>query len=157
MSITEIIDAKPWHVGQITRTLRPEQKKLMNFSNNEIHKILTSVYQSSAIKKALIVDGKLLAIWGVIGTLSSFNGFIWMVISEEGERAPVKVARIARKLIEEYSEIYSTLVTTFQIEDLTAKRFLKFVGFIPADLGYILPDGYAGMERQQKSLVNKGE
>jgi len=139
------IDGKNYHVGEMARKIRKGQRIGLSGLGYNIHRELYKFYLQSAYCKACLVDGRLAALWGVIGTLASNRGFVWMTVTEEAMKYPVKMVKETRRQLEIISETYGKLETILLDSDDVAKNFAKFMGFEIGRIGYYVPDGYSGV------------
>lgn len=141
----EIRDAKPWHVGQMARMIRKDQRNAIVKIGVSPHQELSKIFNSSSFKKVCLVDGKLQAMWGVVGTLISSSGFVWMVVTDEAMRFPVKMVKETRNQLRIISEITPKLFTALVDGDEVAIKFAKYFGFSSANIGYDPGEGFVGM------------
>ena len=125
----EIVEAKPWHVGQLARNLRFEHRALLLVMGLDPHRELRAIYQSSLVRKACILNGKVAALWGITGTLASGAGFVWLAISNDAARLPIPLIRETRKQLAELMRGRTELITTILADDAAARRFAILLGF----------------------------
>lgn len=129
MTTFEITDAKPWHVGQMSRILRIEHQKALAVFGIEAHRELRQVFDQSIFTRAWLVDGKLGAIFGIVGSSLERSGFLWVAISELGKRYPVEIIKESRRQLAYIMSIKKELVTAVIGGDDAAMRFAVFMGF----------------------------
>jgi hypothetical protein len=126
----QIIEARRWHVGQMVRILRKEHIAAAAKTGFGIHEQLAFAFNgSSAFRRAWLIDGKLAGLGGVIGTLSSGQGIIWLALSDQATKYPRAVVREAKAQIAEIMQTKSALFSTVAIHDKTALKFASFLGF----------------------------
>ena len=84
----EVIEAKRFHCGMMTRIMRRSYLTMMAQAGADPHRELRACFDQSAFRKAWMIDGRLAALGGVIGTLASGDGMVWLALSEEATRRP---------------------------------------------------------------------
>lgn len=142
MTRFQVIEAKPHHCGQIIRIIRNEHKMAMaQIGVNDGHGKLRQMFQSSYMRVAWMIDGKLAAIGGVSGTAIGFSGQVWLAVAERAVRFPVEMVKESRRQLARIMEIKDHLVTTIAEDDKTSKRFAEFMGF-QKSLCHRTPMGY---------------
>ena len=130
----EIVEAKPFHCGQMARMLRPEQGKVLVRLGVNSHRALRTQYDHSAYARAYLGDGRLACLWGVDGTLASAEGHLWMALATWVTPHARQVARLAREQIGEMMKTRNSLRTLILIEDKASFRFAQHLGF------HVMPD-----------------
>ncbi len=134
----QIIPAKPWHCGAMVRRLRIEHRMAVAKLGLDSHRELSDRFGQSAFRRALLIDGHLEALGGVTGSLLSGEGYVWLALSQCAARYPLALVREARAQLEQIMVTKRVLVTSVLDDDIAAKRFAIFLGFVPA-----LPGGLA--------------
>jgi hypothetical protein len=129
MSRFEIVAAKPWHCGQMARILRTDYVKMLIGAQAPAHEQLRDIYGRSYLARSWLIDGKLAGLGGVMGTIASSDGHIWLALSQEATRFPHHVVSEARRQIAEFLDTKRELLTTVARSDDAAFRFAKFIGF----------------------------
>lgn len=125
----EIVDAKRWHVGAIMHRLRHEHALALDRVGEDAHREFRTVFDDSAFKKALLIDGRLAAVGGVHGTLAESTGYAWIAISQGATKYPLTLVREVRRQLELLGAMKQELATTIIGGDEAAKRFAIFLGF----------------------------
>jgi hypothetical protein len=96
-----IVDAKLHHCGKISRRLRRAHHEAGLRLGLNAHRELRTVLAESSYAKVCFANDELIAMGGVIGSLISPLGFVWLAITEEGARRyPIALAREARKQLD---------------------------------------------------------
>lgn len=132
MTRLEVIEAKPWHVGQILRRLHPERMKAimkLGVDRRGAHSELSQVFALSSFRRAWLLDGKLAGLCGVTGDLIDDTGYIWLAISKDALKYPILVVKEAKKQLAEIMSTRSKLSTTVISHDKTGTLFLSHFGF----------------------------
>ncbi len=136
MTHYEIVEARLQHCGQMVRLMRREQREAIGRAGYDPHRELRARFDKSAIRRALLIDGHLAALGGVMGTLLAPHGFVWLVLSEEACRHPLALVRIARRELACVMATYRELATIVLADDAAARRFAIFLGFHVAEDEY---------------------
>ena len=131
----EVVEAKAFHCGQISRTLRESHRVLVAHFGVDGHRQLRARFEESAFRRAWKIDGHLAAIGGVTGPMLASSGLIWLAVAGEAMRYPVAMVREARKQLDEICVTKRDLYTTIIDGDEESKRFAIFLGFTPDEEG----------------------
>lgn len=129
MTSFEVIEARPWHCGQMSRIIRTEQRAAVVRMGVSVHAQIRSVFDASAFRRAWMIDGKLAGLGGITGTMASVRGVVWLALSLDSLRYPVAIVKEARRQIAEITTMVRTIETTVFDEDLDSLRFALFMGF----------------------------
>lgn len=129
MSTFETIEAKPYHVGRILRRLRTEHRVAMTGLSNNLHREFAQIFNTSSFRRAWLVDGELMAVGGVTGTLLSGEGYIWLAMADQAKHYPVAIIKEARHQLALLMATRQEVSTTILCNDKTAQRFARFLGF----------------------------
>lgn len=149
-----VIDAKPWHVGQMIRRMRGRHREEMIALGLDTHRELRATFNASAVRRAWLIDGDIAAIGGVAGTLADSIAFVWLVISEDATRYPLAFVRAARTELDAVMASRVELFTTVLPGDLDALRFAAFMGFhIAHPEDPLKPDDVASDRHGREALV----
>lgn len=130
-----IIEARPYHCGQMVRILRQEQKQAVAKLGFDSHHELRRKFDDSCFRRAWLIDGRLGAIGGVAGTQMASDGDIWLAFSKAATRYPVQIVKEARRQLAEIMTVKRTLHTMIIEDDEASRRFAIFLGFVPTGSG----------------------
>ena len=144
------IEAKPYHCGQMIRRLRSEHRAAIAATGIDAHRELRSRFEASGYRRACFADGELIAIGGVVGSLMSPAGYIWLAISEKARRFPVALIKELNKQLDEIMVLKRELATVILPSDNAAMRLAVFMGFHVSDDGLGSP---AGTRMERKALL----
>jgi hypothetical protein len=72
----EIVEAKAWHCGAMSRALRLEHQKAVAMIGLNSHRELRGMFDESIFRKAWLIDGRLAAVGGVTGPALSSYGIV---------------------------------------------------------------------------------
>lgn len=153
MSTFEIIEAKPYHVGRILRRLRTEHRVAMNGLSSNLHREFSQIFNTSSFRRAWIVDGELMAVGGVTGTLLSGEGYIWLAMADQAKRYPVAIIKEARHQLALLMATRREVSTTVLCNDKTAQRFARFLGFQTARIPGMLTDDMPVGDGQRAEML----
>lgn len=131
MPTFQIIPARAWHCGQMCRLLRSAHREAVTAIGIDAHRELRDRFEASAFRRAWLVDGRLGALGGVVGSPLATEGFVWLAIAENALRHPVVVAREARRQIDRLMDTRRMLTTLALDDDPRALRFALHLGFEP--------------------------
>lgn len=147
----EIVDPKAWMCGRLARMLRSEHQAAADRLGLDIHRNLSDVYHQSYYRKAILIDGKLAALGGAVGSALSPAVFVWFALSERATRYPVRIVKIARAQMAEVMRDRLECHTTIIDGDEAAKRLAVFLGWHVADAG---PGAAAATRYGRKTLTD---
>lgn len=124
----ERIPARLHHCGQIVRHLRKEQRALFAAAGTPAHRQIREYFGFSAIRQAWKIDGKLAGLAGVVGSVASPEGILWLALTEAAASHPI-VARTARRFINEIKVTTPDLTLTVLAGDPKSVQLAYFLGF----------------------------
>ena len=125
----ELIEARTHHCGQMARRLRAEHRAAVERVGGDVHRMIRDSFDPSSFRRALLCDGRLIALGGVSGTLASSSGFIWLACAEEVDRYPKQLLLIVRGLLAEVMDTKRELESVVLTGDAAALRFVRHLGF----------------------------
>jgi hypothetical protein len=131
----QIIQAKPFHCGQMVRVLRREHKAAWAEFGVDPHRELRERFAASYMCRAWLIDGKLAALGGVVGTALAPVGYVWLTLSELALQHRIAAAREARRQLAEIMIVKRELAILILPQDKSAMRLAIFLGFHVADQG----------------------
>jgi hypothetical protein len=129
----EIIEARPYHCGQIVRRLRTEHRAAILGIN--AHQELRDRFEASGFRRAWLIDGNLCALGGVAGGALSRVGYIWLALSQQALDYPIAIVKEAQRQLAEIMTVKRELATVILPNDKAAMRLAIFLGFHVADEG----------------------
>lgn len=128
----QIVEAKPYHCGQMARLLRAEQGESVAALGMDAHRELRDRFRNSSFRKAWLIDGRLAGLGGVEGTLLASQGYLWLALTKQATRHPVAMVKEARRQLEEICQFRDKVETLLIGGDDASLRFALAVGFEPA-------------------------
>ena len=131
MAKFETVEAKAFHCGQMARMLRSEHLVEISKTGLQAHRELRGTFDNSCYRRALLMDGKLIALGGCGGYSLETAGFVWLALSNEARRHPLAVMRHVRAELDKMMVMKRNLAATVLAGDDAAKRAAIFLGFYP--------------------------
>lgn len=153
---TQIVEAKPYHLGRILRRLRDEHRAGLIATGVNAHRELRDMFAASSFRYAWLVDGQLAAVGGVTGSMLSSAGQVWLAVAEDATRFPLAMVKEARRQLARILASKTELTTTILCGDKTSRRFAAFLGFRDKALPY-LPPGNSGMALETDQFLGPCE
>ncbi len=137
-----IIEAKPYHCGQMARRFRPEHGAEVVKLGVSAHHELRKRFAESWFRRSWMIEGELVALGGVTGTPLSASGMVWLAMTPRATQYPQHAAKEARRQIVGLMEMKHELWTWLVPGDLPCTRFATLLGFTPTDT--VLGVGHVG-------------
>jgi hypothetical protein len=131
--ISEVIEAKRFHCGQMIRRLRQDHAAVLAGAKIDAHRNLADIFDCSTWRRAWFLDGKLMAIAGVEGPLCSASGEIWLAVAEAALKHRLLTAKVIRDQLGNLSRYKRTLIATVLSDDPVSVRMARRLGFSVKD------------------------
>lgn len=125
----EIVPALPTHIRIMAKQMKQSDIEISKRFGRNPYKALRQVYRQSLYSKAAFVNGKLVAVWGLLGTYLGEEGRPWSLMSDEITNYPYKVLSFYRKEMQEMLQLFPMLVDMVEIDNTKVLRTLKIMGF----------------------------
>jgi len=93
------------------------------------HRLLWRSWKASIIAKSVFIDGKIGAIFGISGTLYGEVGMPWLILSDEVNDYPFRVAFAYRRELEKFQQMFPILEDYVSQDDTKAIRMLELMKF----------------------------
>lgn len=145
----EIVEARRWHCGQMARRMRRGQREAIMAAGFDPHRALLARFNESRICRAWMVDGRLMALGGIVGSLLSIHGLVWLALAQEASDHAVPLVREARRQLADVMRTYEELATVLMGDDEPARRFAVWLGF---HVGHTGP-GQPAQGRQDRTML----
>lgn len=129
MITTEIIQARPFHCGQIAHRLRTKHADTLLRAGLRPHQSLRSMFDASGFKRVLLINGKLAGIGGLTGSMMSSEGYIWLALSDSVELHSIAVARALKRQLDVVMDTKTKLYATVLKDDRKSVTMCYFLGF----------------------------
>lgn len=94
------------------------------------HDGIAVAFAMSADRRAWLIDGRLAALGGVIGTELSSNIALWLAVAEFATRYPIAMMKTAHEWLCRFGENHRTIRTTIVLSDGKSLRFAWKLGFL---------------------------
>jgi hypothetical protein len=127
--ISEIVEAKRFHCGQIIRRMRADHLSALRRVGKNPHSELLAAFDQSSFRRSLLLDGELAAIGGVTGTTVSPIGYIWLAVTAKASAHPHVLLAAFRKALAEVFNTRIEVATTLVEGDEAGRRLAVFLGF----------------------------
>lgn len=124
-----IAEAQIWHCGLVARRMRRAHIEGFDRAGTFPHRELRAIFNLSAFRKVATLDGQIIAMGGVSGTLATSIGFIWLALTEEATKHPVSLMREAKNQVQALMRTHGRLETMVLEDDDAAMRFAVRLGF----------------------------
>ena len=134
MSRIEIRDAKYGDIQQLVLTFREKDRIEVNKLGYSPRQALLWSYRNSFIRRTGLVDGRVAAMWGVAGQLTSIVGTPWFLTGTEFEKAsPLKMVKLYKREVQDLLQLFPGLENRVDSEYPEAIKLLELVGFTVED------------------------
>jgi hypothetical protein len=104
------------------------------------HKELRDIFIKSREVFSWFLDGKLMGMGGIIGTLVSNSVHVWIAVSQEGLRYPREFLTICNNGLSWLKTSHDEITATVMSHDETAVRYIRKLGFVKV-FGNDCPEG----------------
>lgn len=126
----QIIEATLEHVQELGRSMNSEDREEAEAMGLKAHRALWRSWKDSSFRKAALVDGQVVAIWGVVGSFMGLRGRLWMVTGKKArEVSPIYSALLYRAEVRKMLEIFPLLENYVDNDYERAVKMLEFGGF----------------------------
>lgn len=125
----EIVEGKRRHCGAIARLIRAEHRRETEAAGRSVHREIVACFEQSSFCKAWLIDGRLAALGGVMGTLANSTGMVWLALSEEASRYPKAIVEEARRQLAGLMVVKRELQASLFEGDEASIRLALFLRF----------------------------
>ena len=139
----QIVQASILHVRPMAKVMRAAAAVALDGFGFDPRTALRRVLVASHHAKTALIDGKPVAMWGVVGSLLGDTAYVWLVLSDRICEMPLAVVKEARNALAVAAQSYPQIGATVLPDDERSVRFATFLGFeqadrIPVGDGYML-------------------
>lgn len=128
-TIIEIVPTTVKHVKELSLNLREADKLEAIRIGTDPKRECFNLYKKSIWKQTGLIDGKVAAIWGVYGSLTSDVGKVFLITTKEVEKiSPLKFIRIYKEQIKQLHNLFPVLENYVDANYHQAVRALKVAG-----------------------------
>lgn len=126
----KILTATLAHVQELGKNMNAEDVAELKALGLKPHRALWRGWKVSTIRKALIVDGEVAAIWGVVGGFMGTTGIAWLLTGPKFRQIPpIRLARLYQNEVRKLLETYQVIENLVDCGYIGAVRMLKIAGF----------------------------
>lgn len=126
----EIVPSTIHHAWELINTLREEDKEEIRAAGGIPNKAVFDAYEKSILRKTLLIDNKVSAMWGVYGSFLGLTGIPYFLTGTEINKLhPIRFARIYKDEVQEMKKIFPVLENYVDARYKGAIRMLKIAGF----------------------------
>lgn len=129
MTTFETVEQKRHHIGRIAHHLSRSHARAIAEIGEEAHPMLLNCHRSSIYRKTWLINGKPEAIGGIISTMASAYGLVWLAFTEESTKYPVALVKEILKQREIVMAFKREIATTILANDPEGQRFAVAMGF----------------------------
>lgn len=145
--IITVVDALPEHVRELGYNQRQRDIDIANRMGILPHQALWRLYKKSIIRKTVLVNEKVIAIFGVNGAFLGKKANPWFVASPYVDDYPIKLGFRYRSEIKNMLKLFHILEDLVPIEDEKTINLLKILGF-----KFSGPESYKGIDFVRATL-----
>lgn len=125
----QIIPTERSHLSTMMDSFTETHQETAQKLNKNPKKALSKAFRRSLYAKTAIIDGKIAAIWGIYGVYMGNVGYPWLLMTNEVQSHPFKVAFCYRQELKEMLQLFPTLIDIVDINHTKTVRMLKIMGF----------------------------
>lgn len=118
------------HVKELSETLRDKDKQEILASGLTIKKGLYRSYRSCLWSRTALLEGRVVAMFGVGGSVLGGVGHPYLITSDEVYKiSPLRFTRLYIQQVKEMKELFPTLESHVDSDYFEAIRLLQMTGF----------------------------
>lgn len=126
-----IRDSRRSDCGRLARSVCAERWLAYREGGVDVHRQIVELFANSpSLRRTCLIGERPVAMWGVVGTLLSFQGHVWVVLSREAASYPRKVISEVRRQLQEIVSSKREIRTSVALQDTVALRFAELLGFV---------------------------
>lgn len=141
MARVEVVDTLPEHIRELADNVSPADIEMAKRIGIKPMKGLWKSYRRSLYSRTMLINGEILAIWGLVGVCLGGKGYPWLITSPVAEEYPFKIAFRYRQELKEMLQYFPVLVEIADTKHEKSLRMLKLMGFT---FGEMMPYGKNG-------------
>jgi hypothetical protein len=127
--LIRIVDAEPRHVGMISAGMTVEDCLRFSGLGRDARRVMRGFFRMSSYRRTALLDEKPIAIWGITGPLLASTGILWLRLTEQAKKMPLRVVKECHLELALMMEMRQELVCYLHHDDVVARRFAEFFGF----------------------------
>lgn len=126
----EIKDSTLQDVRDMRLNIRKEDDLECSRMGLDSHKAVYQSYRQAIVRKSAFIDGRLAAMWGVVGTPLSLIGRPYFITTYQALKAsPISFARTYKKQVQELQGLFPLLENYVDATYTGAVKLLELAGF----------------------------
>lgn len=127
----QLIEARPHHCGQMARRLVEEgDATAVSLGVSDTHREMRTCFDGSWYARAWLIDDRIAAIGGLMGTRLSMRGYLWFVLSDLGRKHRFALVRMLRIQIEDLTRSRRELMLAVVADSKCRGRDVRFASFL---------------------------
>ncbi len=127
--LVTVVEGTPEHVRILGSNQRERDILIAGRVGIPAHVALWRAYKQSLIRRSVLVEGKVVAMFGVTGTFLGKKGRPWFVASPFVEDYPIKLAFRYRTEVKNMLKLFPILEDLVCVDDEKTTRLLEILGF----------------------------
>jgi hypothetical protein len=124
----EIVEARRTHILPIAAAMAAVEQDMAP-GGRTYRVAIRGAFEASFYRRAALIDGRVVALWGVTDTSLSSDGEVWLALTEAARTVPLTVARVAMREIRRLLAVKIELRCRIVCSDVRAIRFARHLGF----------------------------
>lgn len=126
----EILDSTAAHARELSQTMREQDRLEALRMGLDPRKAIFYVYRRAFFRKTVLVDGRVAAMYGIVGSPIQHVNYPYLMTSSEVQKVPPLVfTRVYLKAVKEMTTLASLLEGYVDFEYSEAIRLLRIAGF----------------------------
>lgn len=146
----EIVSTEPKHIRELGNNLRVKDHELSKRYGMKADRALWRAYKNSLYTRTAVINGKVSAIWGVLGVHLGETGRPWLSMSRSLASNPTRIAFCYRREVNAMLKFFPSLVDYVDIRDEKTLRMLKILGFTCGEVVDIGKKGNSFVQVEKK-------
>ena len=129
MDNVEIIPTTVQHIRALVENLREDDRRECEKFGVTPFKVVWKAYKSSKICRSGFINGRIVAIWGINGSILGFEGNPWLMTSNVADEFPFVFAMVYRRETREMLKSYRILSTFCDTAYTKSLKMMRIIGF----------------------------
>ncbi len=125
----KIISSIPEHIKDLLEELKGLNEDDAYRFGADHEEVLLRAYNRSLYIKTALVNGKVIAVWGVLGSYLGETGRPWSIMSPNTEKYPFKVRSFYSHELDKMLQLFPVLIDMVDVRHTKVLRMLKLMGF----------------------------
>lgn len=141
MNEVTIIPTTVEHIRMLVEDLRDDDLREIEKWNVTPFKAIWRSYRNSKICRTGFIGDRIVAIWGINGSVLGFTGNPWLMTSNVADEYPFIFTRVYRREMKEMLESFQVLETWCDACYAKSLKMMRLIGFKEREF---LPNGKGG-------------